>query len=178
MGTGDATLPRRRHREIFLVPTLRLGTGDATLPRRRQGERTAITVHNETLVMARDRYRIYPGSEPYFLTCTIVGWLPVFTRQETVQIVLDSWKFLQSKQRLTLFGYVILENHLHFIATAPDLAKEVGDFKSFTGHEIIGVLKSRGVDTLLHQLEFLKETHKRDRRYQLWQEGSHPKALQ
>ena len=82
--------------------------------------------------MGRRRYRFGEAGFPNFLTCTIVGWLPVFTRPETVQIVLDSWRFLQDQDRLVLLGYVILENHIHFIAAAEDLAKEVGDSRSYT----------------------------------------------
>ena len=77
--------------------------------------------------MPRSRYHFGESHYLYFLTCTIVAWLPVFTRPETVQIVLDSWRFLQEQERLTLFGYVILENHLHLIASADDLTKEIGD---------------------------------------------------
>jgi hypothetical protein len=29
--------------------------------------------------------------------------------------VLDSWRFLQDQDHLVLFGYVVLENHIHFI---------------------------------------------------------------
>ena len=40
-----------------------------------------------------------PGSSktayPYFLTCGVVGWLPVFTRPQCVEIVLNSGRFLQ-----------------------------------------------------------------------------------
>ncbi len=92
--------------------------------------------------MGRCRYRFGEGGFPHFLTCTVVGWLPVFTRPETVQIVLDSWHFLQDEGRLVLLGYVVLENHLHFVATAGDLAKEVGDFKSYTARRIIDHLKN------------------------------------
>jgi REP-associated tyrosine transposase len=42
--------------------------------------------------MTRSRYRIYEDYHPYFLTCTVVGWLPVFTRPDTVQILYDSWQ--------------------------------------------------------------------------------------
>ena len=70
----------------------------------------------------------------------MVGWLPVFTRPETVQILLDSWQFLQGQDRLTILGYVILENHLHLIAAAEDLPKEIGDFKSYTAQRIIDLL--------------------------------------
>lgn len=41
--------------------------------------------------------------------------------------MLDSWRFLQDSGRLTLYGWVVPENHLHFVASAADLAKEVVD---------------------------------------------------
>ena len=45
--------------------------------------------------MARTRYRVCDNPHPHFLTCTICGWAPIFTRPETVQVILDSWRFLQ-----------------------------------------------------------------------------------
>ena len=128
--------------------------------------------------MTRTRYRIFETEYPYFLTCTIVGWLPVFTRPETVKIILDSWSFLQDKRRLQLFGYVILENHLHLIASAADLATQIGDFKSWTARQIIDHLQERCAGTLLRQLHREKARHKIDRAYQVWQEGSQPKQIQ
>jgi REP element-mobilizing transposase RayT len=127
--------------------------------------------------MSRTRYRVYENAYPHFLTCTVVGWLPVFTRAESVSIILDSWRFLQDAGRLTLFGYVILENHLHFIAAGESLSTQVGDFKSFTARRIIDLLEQRGAETLLKQLRFEKARHKTDRTYQLWQEGSHPQQI-
>ena len=128
--------------------------------------------------MGRSRFRFGESPFPHFLTCTVVGWLPVFTRPETVQILFDSWKFLQDQERLTLLGYVVLENHIHFIASADDLAKEVGDFKSYTARRIIDYLSERRVRTLLAGLEYHKARHKGDRIFQLWQEGSHPKVIE
>ena len=128
--------------------------------------------------MTRSRYKIFESEYPYFLTCTVVGWLPVFTRPETVQIIFDSWKFLQNRERVVVYGYVILENHLHWIASADDLAKEVGDFKSYTARRIIDHLAKRKARILLDQLKSHKNRHKIDRDYQLWQEGSHPEQIQ
>ena len=68
------------------------------------------------------RYRIFETEYPYFMTCTVVGWLPVFTRPEAVDIVFDSWRHLRRERDVKLFGYVILENHLHLIASASDLS--------------------------------------------------------
>jgi putative transposase len=128
--------------------------------------------------MGRSRYRFGEDGFPHFLTCTVVGWLPVFTRPETVQVVLDSWQYLQDQQRLVLLGYVVLENHVHFIATGDDLATQVGDFKSYTARRIIDYLSKRRVRTLLNGLAYHKRRHKSDRPYQLWQEGSQPKMIE
>ena len=96
--------------------------------------------------MGRSRFRFGESPFPHFLTCTVVGWLPVFTRPETVQVLFDSWQFLQDQDRLTLLGYVVLENHIHFIASAENLAKEVGDFKSYTARRIIDYLREHRVE--------------------------------
>ena len=106
--------------------------------------------------MTRSRYRIFETDHAYFLSCTIVGWLPVFTRPETVQIIFDSWRYLQENDRLQIYGYVILENHLHLVASSPDLSKEIGDFKSFTARKIIDYLEAKNAEVLLKQLRFHK----------------------
>ena len=128
--------------------------------------------------MGRSRYKFGESGFPHFVTCTVVGWLPVFTRRETVQVLLDSWQFLQDQNRLVLLGYVVLENHIHFIASAKDLSTEVGDFKSYTARRIIDYLNERHVQALLDGLEYHRARHKTDRQFQLWQEGSHPKMIE
>jgi hypothetical protein len=35
--------------------------------------------------MSRSRYRFGEPDRPHFLTCTVVEWLPVFTRRDAVQ---------------------------------------------------------------------------------------------
>jgi REP element-mobilizing transposase RayT len=127
--------------------------------------------------MTRSRYKIFEVDHPHFLTCTIVGWLPVFTRNETVQIIFDSWLYLQEQRGISIYGYVILENHLHMIAGGPDLAEAIGDFKSFTARRIIDFLEEHRASTILEQLKWHKARHKQDRTYQLWQEGSHPQDI-
>ena len=117
--------------------------------------------------MTRTRYKICDTVYPHFVTCTVVGWMPVFTRPQTTDIVLDSLRFLQEHDRLTLFGYVLLENHLHLVAGAEDLSKEIGDFKSFTARNVIDYLKKHRVKMLLDQVEYYKLKHKIDQQYQL-----------
>jgi len=127
--------------------------------------------------MTRSRYRIYDSQSPHFLTCTVVDWLPLFSRPAIVDILYASWRFLQANERLIIYAYVIMENHLHLVAAAADLAKEIGDFKSFTARQIIDHLKDNGGQTALQQLAHSRAVHKLDRDYQVWQEGSHPQEI-
>ena len=128
--------------------------------------------------MGRSRYKIYEPSHPHFITCTVLHWIPIFTRVETTQIVFDSLKYLQKNNNLKIYAYVILENHLHLIAQSDDIAKDIARFKSFTARAIIDYLKTKNVKTILEQLSFYKKAHKVDREFQLWQEGFQPKLIQ
>lgn len=127
--------------------------------------------------MPRSRYRIFADRYPHFLTCTVAGWQPVFMRPEAVEIVLESLRFLQRERGLQLFGYVIMENHLHLIAKAEDLAERIGQFKSFTARNIIDLLRRGAATGLLNELRFQKRHHKTDREFQFWEEGSHPQQI-
>jgi REP element-mobilizing transposase RayT len=127
--------------------------------------------------MPRTRYRIYETEYPYFLTCTIVGWLPVFTRPAAVHILFDCWRYLQANKGFVLFGYVVLENHLHLIASAPDLANAIKSFKMFTARQLVDLLERHGASILLRQLRAHKLGHKTQSEYQVWQEGSHPQQI-
>lgn len=127
--------------------------------------------------MARSRYIITEADKPHFMTCTVVEWLAVFTRPETVQILLDCWQYQRQHAGLKLHGYVILENHLHFAAQAPALDKCVASFKTYTARQIIDYLQQHQAELLLQRLRFAKVAHKHDREFQFWQEGVHAELI-
>ena len=127
--------------------------------------------------MGRSRYKIYEPTAPHFLTCTILHWIPIFTRTEATDIIFDSLKYLQQADNLKLHAYVILENHLHLIASSDDIAKSISKFKSYTSKKILKLLQEKNVTTILEQLAFYKKAHKKNSAYQLWQEGTQPKLI-
>jgi REP element-mobilizing transposase RayT len=130
-------------------------------------------------LMARSRYKIFEGNAyPHFLTCTVINWLPLFSNPTIAQFALDTLKFLQDNNRLIIYVYVIMENHLHLIAMAENLAKEIANFKSYTARLSIDFYKEQGNEFVLSQLAFHKAPYKVDRPYQFWEEGSHPKQIQ
>ena len=127
--------------------------------------------------MGRSRYKVYEQTAPHFITCTILHWIPIFTRTATTDIIFASLKYLQKSDNLKIYAYVILENHLHLVAQSNDIAKSMAKFKSFTAREIIKYLQIKGVKIILDQLSFYKKLHKIDREFQLWQEGISPRLI-
>jgi len=63
--------------------------------------------------MGRSRYKMYEPTHPYFITCTVLNWIPLFTRKESVEILLESFRYLQKADNLKFYAYVMLENHIH-----------------------------------------------------------------
>jgi putative transposase len=127
--------------------------------------------------MTRTRYKIYNEQQPHFLTMTVVEWLPLFMNREIVELLFNSIRFIQKERQVTLFAYVVMEHHLHVIASAPELGKTMKEFKSFTARKIIDYLQERNSIPLLEKLKRAKLKHKKESDYQLWQEGSHPEEI-
>jgi putative transposase len=127
--------------------------------------------------MSRSRYKFQSSVHPHFLTDTFVRWLPLFKDEAVIQIVMNSFKFLLEQHRMSLFGYVIMPEHMHFIAKSADLSAEIASLKSFTALRIIEHLERQQDTFTLFLLSKYKKQHKKDRTYQVWQEGSHPQAL-
>jgi REP element-mobilizing transposase RayT len=120
-----------------------------------------------------------------FLTCTICGWIDLFSRAEYRNIILESWKFCSKHKGLQVWGYVIMTNHIHFIANtkAPyKLEAVMRDFKSYTARQIIDFLldktnsESRR-EWLLFMFRYFAHHHKGAQEHQVWQHDNHPIEL-
>ena len=55
--------------------------------------------------MGRSRYKITDNNAPHFLTFTVLNWLAVFTRPDTVQIILDALLWRQNNREIKVYGY-------------------------------------------------------------------------
>ena len=127
--------------------------------------------------MGRSRYTFTHPEQPHFMTLTVLHWIPVFTRPDTVNILFESFHYL-TKQGFRIYAYVILENHLHLIAQSAHIDKDIARFKSHTSRQLLAYLQENNVKTILDQLAFYKKAHKGDRTYPFWQEGVHPELIQ
>ena len=95
--------------------------------------------------MGRSRYKFIYPDQPHFLTLTVLGWLPIFTRPESVDILLQSFRFLMN-DGLRIHAWVILENHMHLVAQSQQLDKDIARFKSFTARQLLSYLQQRKAD--------------------------------
>ncbi len=126
----------------------------------------------------RSRYKFIDKTGVYFLTSTIVDWLPIFTSETYFKILINSFKFCREEKGLNVFAYVILDNHFHLVAWHPhDLSGVIKSLKMFTANEIIAQLKKDNKRWFLNQFAFAKKRYKTKSEYKIWQEGSHPQLI-
>ena len=104
----------------------------------------------------RSRYRVHEKHHAHFITATIVEWLPVFNSSACCDIVVRALQFCREKKALQIYGWVILDSHLHAIVKAPELSAVLRDLKSFTARQILEQLSREGRDWLLNQLAYYR----------------------
>jgi hypothetical protein len=109
--------------------------------------------------MGRDRYRFGDPAAPHFVTMTVLQWLPLFAQPAHVEMLFGALRHHQRASGLVLFGYVIMENHCHLLAQAPDLPKVLASFKSYTAKQIVDRLTGRN-SPVLDLLAMHKARHK------------------
>lgn len=125
----------------------------------------------------RSRYTIREPGGHYFVTCTVVNWLPIFTRKPYFDILIDSLQFCRQHKALKVYAYVILDNHLHLVVAGDKLTDIIRDFKSYTAKGLIARLEQDQKTWVLNQLQYYKQPNKTRSDYQVWQEGFHPQQI-
>ncbi|CAN5883261.1 hypothetical protein BH24BAC1_BH24BAC1_10090 [soil metagenome] len=56
----------------------------------------------------------------YFLTCTAVAWIDVFTRASYKQEIVHSLQYCQQHKGLLLYAWCLMPSHLHLIVAAKE----------------------------------------------------------
>ena len=102
----------------------------------------------------------------YFTTATTYKWIQLLQKDEYKDILISSLKFLKENNRLYVFAFVIMPNHLHIIWTTYENAgKETAyaSFFKFTSNQFLKKLKKEDPELLK---KFL--VNKKDREHQFW----------
>jgi hypothetical protein len=127
-----------------------------------------------------ERYRIQPEAAVYFLTYSVVEWLPVFIREATCKVVTDSLTFCHRHKRLRINAFVIMPTHLHVIVFDSDfdsqrLVRTLADCRKFTGRRLSDYCANHLPGCFP---KTLREQAPADRRRRFWQPSRHPEAIQ
>ena len=139
--------------------------------------------YGQTIKANMSKYRVFRDEDyAYFVTCTVVNWLAVFTVDVYCQIIMESLSYLRTHKKTQLNAYVLMPTHLHAVLW-PDqgisLSDILRDFKRFTSRAITEEAKRRGDDSFLQVFADVRQQGRAQdvSTYQVWQEGSHPEAI-
>ncbi|MBS1634932.1 MAG: transposase [Bacteroidetes bacterium] len=103
----------------------------------------------------------------YFFTATNLNWLPVLESSNHKNIIIQSLCFMVEHQRIEVFGFVIMPNHIHLILRIIEPHKKSDiqrDFLKFTAQRIhFNLIKTN--DPILDLLV----VRSKDRMVQVWE---------
>ena len=127
-----------------------------------------------------ERYRIDADGAVYFVTFSVVEWLPVFVSERACRVVTDSFNFCYARKQLRVNAYVIMPTHLHAIVFDADyqperLKQTLTDFRKYTGRRLCDLVDA-AMPTCFG--EVLHRNAAEDRRRRFWQASLHPIQLE
>lgn len=108
----------------------------------------------------------------YFYTATILDWIPLLRTDKFKFIIVDSLQYLVKQEKINVYGFVIMPNHIHLIWSGLDMngkEKPSASFMKFTGHQFLQELRIADEQLLTG---FKSEISNRN--YQFWQRNSLP----
>jgi REP element-mobilizing transposase RayT len=123
-----------------------------------------------------ERYRFQPDGALFYVTFTIVDWLPIFISEATCKIITESLNFCHRQKGLRTNAYVIMPTHLHGIFFhesfhAKALEGVLTDFRKFTGRQLADYCQQHFPRCFT---ELLQQRAGTDRERRLWEPTRHP----
>ncbi|TLD40229.1 MAG: transposase [Candidatus Jettenia ecosi] len=106
----------------------------------------------------------------YYLTFTVRNWYYLFDRHHRFEILADSLTYCQKHKGLKLYAYVFMLNHVHLIASAPDMIAFVRDFKKFTSKEM-------QKNIIATEPNVLRLFDRGNSAYEFWEKTNMPKVI-
>jgi len=113
---------------------------------------------------------MYEEHFPEFITVTCYEWLPLISASTEKEIILQSLQFLTDQKKITIYAFVLMDNHFHIIWRIKQGYKRADvqrDFLHYTAKEILKNLKKNNAE-LVEKIE----VNLKDRKYQVWQRNS------
>lgn len=111
----------------------------------------------------------YPEYWPQYFTATIHECKPLFSKKEHTDIIVHCLQFLVTQKKIRLYGFVIMNNHVHIIwqplfGFTPSAIQ--ASFTKHTAKQFKAALQKNDKGTLATY-----KVNKYDRTYQFWKRG-------
>ncbi|MDZ7649519.1 MAG: transposase [Cytophagales bacterium] len=90
-------------------------------------------------------------NEVYFWTDTIKQWNKLLEEDSFKNIIVDCWRNLIDRNKIRIYGFVIMPNHLHMVWEMLEKnGKEMpyASFNKFTSHQFLETLQTKNDPTL------------------------------
>jgi putative transposase len=110
----------------------------------------------------------YPQEWPFFVTATIQKWKKLLERDTYKDIIIGALQFLVAQNKATVYGFVIMNNHVHIIWQAKGSHKIKDIQNSFIKHTSKQLKQQAEKDNLIEDFE----VNKPDRKYNFWKRDS------
>jgi putative transposase len=126
-----------------------------------------------------ERYGIEKDIGLYYLTFSVVEWLPVFIDETACKIVTDSFNFCIRKKNLGVNAFVIMSTHLHAIVfdtgfDSERLKHTLDDLRKFTGRQLADHAAKHLPDCFTNEF---RQHAGEDRKRRFWQPTQHPVGI-
>lgn len=122
-------------------------------------------------------WKVHDDTHFYFLTSTVVNWLPIFIEQKLFSLVTENLLYCTDNKDLTIHGYVITPNHIHLLVSSNNLSNIMRDFKSYTSKQITNFFEKTNRSFQLNIFRTAAEQDDKSEEYKVWQSGFHPVEL-
>ena len=107
---------------------------------------------------------------PQFFTAINLEWKKLLQPEKYKNIIINSLRFLVQQKRITLFAFIIMDNHIHLIwQMKPDMDPEAvqRDFLKYTAQRIKNDLEKNHPQVLASF-----KVDAKDREYQFWERNA------
>jgi putative transposase len=113
---------------------------------------------------------VYSKHYADFITITCLNWIPVLREDRFKDIIIESLSFLSRSNRVSVYAFVIMYNHMHLIWQIMGENERQAvqrDFLKFTGQQILKILRNEKSPL---QNDLL--VNAKDRKFQVWERNS------
>ncbi|HEY3296633.1 MAG TPA: transposase [bacterium] len=81
----------------------------------------------------------FESDRTFFVTSTLSISRPLFADAQNAQCILDTWDFYRARSEIELYGFVVMQDHIHLIVQVLSpltLDAWMNRFKSYVAHKI------------------------------------------